>query len=100
MAHVLADFAKANAIIDQNPNLFPDDSSKLALKQSILEKYGSATPEALASAIARLARDGALRATLSRNAAALVRERFTAAGYLEAVSNCLQSADSSSIILP
>lgn len=39
MAHVLADFAKANAIIDQNPNLFPDDSSKLALKQSILEKY-------------------------------------------------------------
>lgn len=59
-----------------------------------------ATPEALASAIARLARDGALRATLSRNAAALVRERFTAAGYLDAVSNCLQSANSSSIILP
>ena len=39
MAHVLADFAKANAIIEQNPNLFPDDSSKLALKQSLLEKY-------------------------------------------------------------
>ena len=53
-----------------------------------------------ASAIARLARNGALRATLSRNAAALVRERFTAAGYLDAVSNCLQSANSSSIILP
>ena len=33
MAHVLADFAKANAIIEQNPNLFPNDSSKLALKQ-------------------------------------------------------------------
>lgn len=39
MAHVLADFAKAEAIIDQYPDKFPDDSSRLALKQSILKKY-------------------------------------------------------------
>lgn len=39
MAHVLAEFAKADALIEQNPSLFPDDSSKLALKQSILKKY-------------------------------------------------------------
>ena len=39
MVHVLADFAKAEALIDQYPNKFPDDSSKLALKQSILKRY-------------------------------------------------------------
>ena len=39
MAHVLADFAKAGVLIEQNPSMFPDDSSKLALKQSILHKY-------------------------------------------------------------
>lgn len=39
MAHVLAEFAKAEALIEQNPSMFPDDSSKLALKQSILKKY-------------------------------------------------------------
>lgn len=39
MAHVIAEIAKANALIEQNPNMFPDDSSKLALKQSILGKY-------------------------------------------------------------
>ena len=39
MVHVLADFAKAEALMQQNPELFPDDSSKLALKQSILKKY-------------------------------------------------------------
>lgn len=39
MVHVIADFAKAEALIQQNPALFPDDSSKLALKQSILKKY-------------------------------------------------------------
>lgn len=39
MVHVLADFAKAEAFIEQYPNKFPDDSSKLALKQSILKKY-------------------------------------------------------------
>jgi len=39
MVHVLAEFAKAEALIEQSPNKFPDDSSKLALKQSILKKY-------------------------------------------------------------
>lgn len=39
MVHVLADFAKAEAIIEQHPGKFDTDSSKLALKQSILEKY-------------------------------------------------------------
>ena len=39
MVHVLVDFAKAEAIIDQYPDKFPDDSSKMALKQSILMKY-------------------------------------------------------------
>ena len=39
MAHVLADFAKADALISQYPDKFPDDSSKMALKQSILKKY-------------------------------------------------------------
>lgn len=39
MARVLADFAKAEQLISQNPELFPDDSSKLLLKQSILKKY-------------------------------------------------------------
>lgn len=39
MAHVLADFAKAEALISQYPDKFPDDSSKMALKQSILNKY-------------------------------------------------------------
>ena len=39
MVHVLADFAKAEALIEQNPGMYPDDSSKLALKQSILLKY-------------------------------------------------------------
>ncbi len=39
MVHVIADFAKAEAIIEQSPSQFPDDSSKLALKQSILKKY-------------------------------------------------------------
>lgn len=39
MAHLLADFAKAEELMTQNPNLFPDDSSKLILKQSILKKY-------------------------------------------------------------
>lgn len=39
MVHVLADFAKAEAFIEQNPGKYPDDSSKLALKQSILLKY-------------------------------------------------------------
>ena len=39
MAHVLADFAVAEEMMNQYPNLFPDDSSKLVLKQSILEKY-------------------------------------------------------------
>ncbi len=39
MVHVLADFAKADALIEQFPGKFPDDSSKLALKQSILERY-------------------------------------------------------------
>jgi len=39
MAHVLADFAKAEELMAENPALFPDDSSKLALKQSILKKY-------------------------------------------------------------
>ena len=41
MAHVLADFAKAEQLISQYPDLFPDDSSKLLLKQSILKKYGA-----------------------------------------------------------
>lgn len=41
MAHVIAEFAKANALIEHNPNMFPDDSTKLALKQSILKKYGA-----------------------------------------------------------
>lgn len=41
MAHVIAEFAKANALIEQNAAMFPDDSSKLALKQSILKKYGA-----------------------------------------------------------
>ena len=39
MAHVIADFAKAEGLIAQYPDKFPDDSSKLALKQSILKKY-------------------------------------------------------------
>ena len=39
MVHVLVDFAKAEALIEQFPNKYPDDSSKLALKQTILEKY-------------------------------------------------------------
>ena len=39
MAHVLADFAKAEVLMQQNPELFPDDSSKQLLKQSILKKY-------------------------------------------------------------
>lgn len=39
MAHVIAEFAKAEAMIEENPSQFPDDSSKLALKQSILKKY-------------------------------------------------------------
>ena len=39
MAHVLADFAKAEMLIEQKPDLFPDDSSKMLLKQSILKKY-------------------------------------------------------------
>lgn len=39
MAHVIAELAKANALIEQNSAMFPDDSSKLALKQSILKKY-------------------------------------------------------------
>ncbi len=39
MAHVLADFAKAEMLIEQKPDLFPDDSAKLLLKQSILKKY-------------------------------------------------------------
>ncbi|MBR5639307.1 MAG: DUF4296 domain-containing protein [Muribaculaceae bacterium] len=41
MAHVLADFAKAEQLIAQNPELFPNDSSKLLLKQSILKKYNA-----------------------------------------------------------
>ena len=48
-----------------------------------------ATPGALASAIVRLARDDALRATLARNAAAVVREHFSADGYLDSVSDLL-----------
>lgn len=44
MAHVLADFAKAEQLISQNPELFPDDSSKLLLKQSILKKYDTDLP--------------------------------------------------------
>ena len=44
MAHVLADFAKAEELISQNPELFPDDSSKLLLKQSILKKYDADLP--------------------------------------------------------
>ena len=39
MAHVLADFAQAEELMEQKPNMFPDDSSKMALKQSILKKY-------------------------------------------------------------
>lgn len=39
MVHVLVDFAKADALIEQSPDKFPDDSSKLALKQTILKKY-------------------------------------------------------------
>ncbi len=39
MAHVLADFAKAEMLIEQNPDMFRDDSTKLLLKQSILKKY-------------------------------------------------------------
>jgi len=39
MAKLLADFAIAEGIIEQNPTMYPDDSSKLALKQSILKKY-------------------------------------------------------------
>lgn len=39
MAHVLADFAKADMLIEENPDMFPSDSSKLMLKQSILSKY-------------------------------------------------------------
>ena len=39
MVHVLADFAKADCLISQFPNKFPNDSSKMALKQSILDKY-------------------------------------------------------------
>ena len=39
MSHLIADLAKAEVLIEQNPGLFPDDSSKLALKQSILKKY-------------------------------------------------------------
>ncbi len=39
MAHVIADFAKAEGIIDNYPDRFADDSSRLALKQSILKKY-------------------------------------------------------------
>ncbi len=41
MAHVLADFAKAQSFMEQNADMFPDDSSKLLLKQSILKKYGA-----------------------------------------------------------
>lgn len=39
MSHLIADLAKAEVLMEQNPGLFPDDSSKLALKQSILKKY-------------------------------------------------------------
>lgn len=39
MAHLLADFAKAEMFIEQNPAMFPDDSSRMLLKQSILKKY-------------------------------------------------------------
>ena len=39
MAHILADFSKAEILIEQKPDLFPDDSAKLLLKQSILKKY-------------------------------------------------------------
>jgi len=39
MAHVLADFALAEAYMDQHPRTFETDSAKLALKQSILKKY-------------------------------------------------------------
>ena len=39
MVHVLVDFAKADALIEQSPDKFPNDSSKLALKQTILKKY-------------------------------------------------------------
>lgn len=39
MVHVLVDFAKAEALIEQSPDKFPNDSSKLALKQTILKKY-------------------------------------------------------------
>lgn len=39
MAHVLADFAIAEAMMEQHPEMFASDSAKLALKQSILLKY-------------------------------------------------------------
>lgn len=39
MAHVIADFAVAEELMNQYPDRFPDDSAKLVLKQSILEKY-------------------------------------------------------------
>lgn len=39
MAHVLADFAQAEALMEQRPDMFSNDSSKMALKQSILKKY-------------------------------------------------------------
>ena len=39
MAHVLADFAKAEMLIEQNPEMFSSDSARLLLKQSILKKY-------------------------------------------------------------
>ena len=39
MVHVLAEFAKAESLIEQYPANFPDDSTKLLLKQSILKKY-------------------------------------------------------------
>ena len=39
MAHVLADFAKAEMLIEQDPEKFTSDSARLLLKQSILKKY-------------------------------------------------------------
>ena len=52
-----------------------------------------ATPDAIASAIVRLARDGALRATFAKNAADVVREQFSSADYLESVSALLARMD-------
>ena len=54
-----------------------------------------ATPEMLAAAIVRLVRDESLRATLSCNAAAVVRDHFSAATYLDALSRLLSHIPSS-----